>query len=432
MGKGEIGEWISAEAARNHENIRRAAAALREGKLLIFPTETVYGLGASAEEDEALRAIFRAKGRPADNPLILHIASSAELSRYAECDLPGLSGLVRRFCPGPLTLILPAKDSVSRVATAGLSSVALRIPSHPLAQALLREFGGAVAAPSANRSGKPSATLAKDAFDDLKNEVAFCIDGGESEVGLESTILDLTVRPYVILRPGKISPEEIKNVLREAERNTAGLALGDLFDDTCEAAPLSAEASDVLAPKAPGMKYRHYAPEAPLTILPPHHCLSGIEISRHGRGISCPRSEEESTARAEELLFEAVRSASEERGEAHAERLRMMWPELKSGERLLGLFASPAYFEFFRSAFPFLRIVPAKPGGTYTVERAAHALFSALRRFDEAGVNMILAEAFDEGAMHDAFMNRLKKAAADEARPTTAMTKEEKKISTPS
>jgi len=226
--------------------IGEAAELLRRGGLLAFPTETVYGLGADALNSAAVRAIFAAKGRPADNPLIVHVSRADEAFALA-ARVPELAArLAALFWPGPLTLVLEAKEAVPRETTAGLSTVAVRVPAHPVALALLQAAQRPVAAPSANLSGRPSPTRAEHVLSDLDGRIDGVVDGGETGVGVESTVLDVTVEPPVILRPGGISREELEAAIGRVEE---------------------AAAAHEQAPRSPGLKYRHYAPRAQALVV---------------------------------------------------------------------------------------------------------------------------------------------------------------------
>lgn len=230
--------------------ITQAAEALRLGELVAFPTETVYGLGANALDEKAVRAIFAAKGRPADNPLIVHVPSPAEAEPL--CHLSDTARRVmERFCPGPITLLLPKKPCVPDVVNAGLPSVAVRIPSHPVAHRLLAACGVPVAAPSANTSGKPSPTTAQHVYHDMDGKLPIILDGGECQVGLESTVLDLTSDIPTVLRPGGVTPEMLLEILPEVRVADSVLR------------PLR-EGEKALSP---GMRYRHYAPGGRLTLV---------------------------------------------------------------------------------------------------------------------------------------------------------------------
>jgi L-threonylcarbamoyladenylate synthase len=200
---------LTADAAA----IREAAGILRRGGLVGFPTETVYGLGADAENDSALRALFAAKGRPADHPVIMHLADTSQIENYAAEVPADARRLAAAFWPGPLTLVLRRHSCVSNLVTGGLETVGLRIPVHPVAQSLLREFGGPIAAPSANRFGRVSCTRAEHVLQELDGLVDLILDGGECDVGLESTIIDLSRGEPAILRPGAVTAEMVANVL---------------------------------------------------------------------------------------------------------------------------------------------------------------------------------------------------------------------------
>ena len=226
----------------------RAAELLRAGGLVALPTETVYGLGANGLDEKAVARIFEVKGRPQDNPLILHVASAEDLDKWCR-DIPAEAWtLTERFWPGPLTLVLSRKPAVPLRVTAGLETVAMRCPDHPLTGEVLRLAGVPVAAPSANLSGKPSTTTAEHCVHDLWGKVEAILDGGPCRVGVESTILDLSVFPPRVLRPGGVTLEQLRAVLPETELDP-GLVRPDE------------------TPKAPGMKYRHYSPQAELRLL---------------------------------------------------------------------------------------------------------------------------------------------------------------------
>ena len=227
--------------------IARAAAVLRQGGLVAFPTETVYGLGADALDATAVAAVFTAKGRPSTDPLIVHLASTADLPRVAAA-VPAIAArLAEAFWPGPLTLIVPRGAAVPAAVTAGLATVAVRVPAHPVAIALLRAAGVPVAAPSANRFSRPSPTAAAHVLADLDGAIDLVLDGGVTDVGVESTIVDCTVVPPVVRRSGGITIEALRGVVRDV-------------------AVLTADASPEHAQVAPGQLLRHYAPAAPLTV----------------------------------------------------------------------------------------------------------------------------------------------------------------------
>ena len=228
----------------NMEAIQKAGKILREGGLVAFPTETVYGLGGNALDPKASMKIYAAKGRPSDNPLIVHIADIKDLAKITTEIPEGARILAEKYWPGPLTMILPKADSVPKETTGGLDSVAVRFPSDRIAQELIKAAGGFVAAPSANTSGRPSPTMAEHVEEDLGDAIEMIIDGGQVGIGLESTIVDFTEDVPVVLRPGYISLEMLKDTLGDV-RMDRGLLITD----------------SSVHPKAPGMKYRHYAPK---------------------------------------------------------------------------------------------------------------------------------------------------------------------------
>ena len=230
--------------------LQPAALILRQGGLVAFPTETVYGLGANALNPEAVARIFCVKGRPGDNPLIVHISGIDGLSPLVSRIPPLANKLFQAFSPGPLTLILPKSSRVPDLVTAGLDTVAIRIPAHPVARRLIELAGVPIAAPSANRSGRPSPTQAWHVAADLDGQIPLIIEAGSSQFGLESTVLDVTGDIPVILRPGAITASQIREIA------------GDVTEES------RAFASGAGAPRSPGMKYRHYAPRAQVIIRP--------------------------------------------------------------------------------------------------------------------------------------------------------------------
>lgn len=231
--------------------IEEAGRLIAAGELVAFPTETVYGLGGDAMHPLAARKIYAAKGRPSDNPLIVHIADFADMKRVA-ARLPEQAGkLAEAFWPGPLTMIVEKNDSVPEETTGGLNTVAVRMPEHPVALELIRVSGCLIAAPSANTSGRPSPTEASHVMEDLSGKIAMILDGGPVEIGIESTIIDLTEQVPMILRPGYITRGMLEEVLGEKVMVDPGII----------------DSGDARKPKAPGMKYRHYAPKAELVIV---------------------------------------------------------------------------------------------------------------------------------------------------------------------
>jgi L-threonylcarbamoyladenylate synthase len=225
--------------------IKKAAELLKKGQVVAFPTETVYGLGADAFNPSAVRKIFSAKGRPADDPLIVHVASIAD-TRKAVKNIPAVAQkLMKKYWPGPLTLVMPKSKKVPAVVTAGLDTVAVRMPSHSVALALCKKVGP-IAAPSANSFGKPSPTKAMHVFDDLKGKIPLILDSGSTNIGVESTIISLATTPAKLLRPGKITVEELRRILP---------------------VEIVTSVKKSQKPLAPGMKYRHYSPKTPVVLV---------------------------------------------------------------------------------------------------------------------------------------------------------------------
>jgi L-threonylcarbamoyladenylate synthase len=358
------------DAVADADKIQEAAALLRAGEVVVFPTETVYGAGGDATNDAAVARIFEAKGRPSDNPLIVHLADAGQVCDVAEGMGPVEQQLAARFWPGPLTLVLPAKAGVlSPRVTAGLATVAVRVPDHPVALALLRACGLPLAAPSANRSGRPSPTLATHVADDLGGRVAAILDGGATGVGLESTVVHVvddprTGTPVVhVLRPGGVTVAQ----LREAVGHGVAVQLAD-------AAVAATE-----APRAPGMKYAHYAPQGELTV---------VVIA-------------DTTVFAAYVVGEATRlvAAAAELGQSP----------------VIGILAYDEHLDEYQAlldqiAWPFTIV---SCGSVHDPASVAQHLYAALRQFDELGATHIFAEArpVHDGGLGDAVMNRLRKAA---------------------
>ena len=255
-------------------DVERAAAILARGGLLGIPTETVYGLGANGLDPEAVAHIFEAKGRPQDNPLILHVPSAEWLARYC-ADIPAAAyTLAERFWPGPLTMILRRKPVVPDAVTAGLDTVGMRCPAHPVCRAIIAAAGVPVAAPSGNTSGRPSPTNMADMLEDMDGKIDGIVDGGPCAVGVESTIIDLTEEPPRLLRPGGVTLEELRDALGEVAVDPAVTRLMGAGEH----------------PRAPGMKYRHYAPKAPVTVVKGDAAATAAYIRDHlgeGEGVVC-------------------------------------------------------------------------------------------------------------------------------------------------
>ena len=258
----------------SQQDIQTAADLLRAGGLVGIPTETVYGLGANGLDPAAVGRIFQAKGRPQDNPLILHIPGADWLERYCR-DIPAAAyELARRFWPGPLTMVLRRRDNVPDQVTAGLDTVGMRCPAHPLCRAVIQAADVPVAAPSGNTSGRPSPTTAAHMLEDMDGRIDAILDGGPCSVGVESTIVDLTCTPPRLLRPGGITLEQLR------------AALGEVAVDPAVTRLMGAGER----PRAPGMKYRHYAPKAPVTVVTGEPERSAAYIAAHagpGDGVIC-------------------------------------------------------------------------------------------------------------------------------------------------
>lgn len=327
------------------EEMNRAGEILKRGGLVAFPTETVYGLGGNALDAKSSEKIYRAKGRPSDNPLIVHIADMEHLFPIVEQVPQKAVRLAEKFWPGPLTMIFKKTDMVPFETTGGLESVAVRMPDHPTALALIRAAGGYVAAPSANRSGRPSPTTAEHVAEDLGENIDLILDGGMVGIGIESTIVDFTEQIPTVLRPGYISLEMLQECIGEVKMDKGLLA-----------------SDSKVRPKAPGMKYRHYAPKAPLSIV------EGPE----------------------ECVIDKINSLACE--------------VIGSGDRV-GIIATDETFERYPQGI-------VKSIGTRGEEETiAHNLYEVLREFDQLDVAAIYSEAFHTPKMGQAIMNRLLKAA---------------------
>ena len=266
----------------------RAAEILRRGGLVVFPTETVYGLGGNATDETAAKKIYAAKGRPSDNPLIIHVASPEDAADYAETH-PIYERLARAFMPGPLTVILPKKENIPYSTTGGLDSVAVRCPAHPVAHRLIELCGFPIAAPSANLSGKPSPTCADDVAQDMDGRVDMILDGGDCEIGLESTIVKIDGESLILLRPGGITYD----------------ALCMVCDKVTVADAVTHQLAANERPLSPGMKYRHYAPTAPLVLLDgsPSDVLTFLQKEQQERNCAVLCFDEEMEHLAPHALF---------------------------------------------------------------------------------------------------------------------------------
>ena len=326
--------------------VEEAGRVLAGGGLVAFPTETVYGLGANGLDEEAAAKIYAAKGRPSDNPLILHITSMEELYPLAE-EIPQTAfALAEAFWPGPMTLVFRKTARVPYGVTGGLDTVAVRMPSHPVARAVIRAAGVPIAAPSANASGRPSPTKALHVLEDLDGRVDMVVDGGTVGIGLESTIIDVTGGRPTILRPGYITEEMLASVIGEVALDAA----------------VTGEPGAGVRPRAPGMKYRHYAPRAEMTVFlgSPAQVCAAIE--------------------------EALQRAAEE------------------GKRA-GVLCTEESERFYEAP------VKKCAGRRNEPESVARSLYDVLRAFDREQVDCIFSESFEENPLGGAIMNRLLKAA---------------------
>lgn len=245
------------------QDIKDAAEILRAGGLVAFPTETVYGLGANAMDPDAVGKVYAAKGRPSDNPMIVHIGRKEEIAALTECVTDDMKRLAEAFWPGPLTMVVPAKPEIPRVTTGGLDTVAVRMPDNACTLELIKETGAPLAGPSANLSGHPSPTTAGHVYDDLQGRIDAVIQGEACRVGIESTVVDMTQETPMILRPGIITPAELSEALgKNVDIDPAVLQKPDIFNNGG-----LLETGDDFKPKSPGMKYKHYAPKAEMIIF---------------------------------------------------------------------------------------------------------------------------------------------------------------------
>ncbi len=324
--------------------IKEAGLILKRGGLVAFPTETVYGLGGDALNPRSSEKIYNAKGRPSDNPLIIHIASIEKLEQIVEIIPQKGRALANAFWPGPLTMIFHKSEIVPDETTGGLSTVAVRMPSHETAIALIEAAGGFIAAPSANLSGRPSPTVAKYVIEDMDGRIDMIIEGDAIEIGLESTIVDVTEDPPVILRPGFVTKEMLEAIIGEVKTDRTIL-----------------EGTSTKAPKAPGMKYRHYAPKGEMTMIE----------GKPEQVIAC--------------INERAKKA-------------------KAEGKKVGVIATTENIMQYEADY--IKCI----GSKQNEEQIASQLYRILREFDDDGVDVILSECFSEEGMGYAIMNRLLKA----------------------
>ncbi len=327
------------------EGIGRAGAIIRDGGLVAFPTETVYGLGGDALNPESSKKIYAAKGRPSDNPLIVHVSNMSDVEKIVKEVPEAAYKLADAFWPGPLTMIMNKNDKVPYETTGGLDTVAIRMPNNKIALELINASGGFIAAPSANTSGRPSPTVAKYCVEDLSGKIEMIIDGGQVGIGLESTIVDLTSDVPMILRPGYITAEMLKEVLGEISIDRT------IIDST------STE-----RPKAPGMKYRHYAPKGELTII---------------QG-------------AQDKVVDYINQKAQEAS--------------LSGKRV-GVIGTDSTSDLYKAD------IVKSVGNREDEATVAHELFKVLREFDDENIDVMYSESFDDSGIGQAIMNRLLKAA---------------------
>ncbi|MDD2533331.1 MAG: L-threonylcarbamoyladenylate synthase [Eubacteriales bacterium] len=386
---------IVVDQTRSLEEIDRlllpAAACLQAGGLVAFPTETVYGLGANALDPQAVAAIFTAKGRPGDNPLIVHVASIADILPLTTEMTPLAEALLASFSPGPLTLILPRSNLVPDLVTAGLDTVAVRIPAHPIARRLIELAGVPVAAPSANRSGKPSPTRAWHVQNDLEGVIPYIIDGGACEYGLESTVLDLTGPVPIILRPGAISAEAIDAAVESFLNSSKPQGVTQsAFLQMKSASPATI---DQHIPRSPGMKYRHYAPVARLII-----CDQATPTLR-AQAMTAWLSANQPLYRDERIGIYCSLETYALIPENIRHKATVSHPVAPASA------TSPATTLDDLTFLVHLYAKKAEP------EAASHHLFDALRTLDRQAVKVIVAEGLPPHGAGAAYMNRLRKAA---------------------
>ena len=345
MGTMETKVFVARDNYIKDEELKEASAVICSGGLVAFPTATVYGLGGDATNPEASRKIYAAKGRPSDNPLIVHIADFSQL-RNIVAEVPQeAEKLAEAFWPGPLTMILRKNDVIPYETTGGLDTVAIRMPSHPVARAFLQDSGCMIAAPSANTSGRPSPTTAQHVWEDLHGKIEILLDGGPVGIGIESTIVDLSEERPMILRPGFITQEMLSAVL------------GDVGMD-----PGLASENSKQPPKAPGMRYRHYAPKADLTLV--------------------------------EGTMEEVIS-----------KINALTREAQAMGKSVGVLAT----EENKDRYVADHVIVI--GQRQDEAEIARHLFDVLRQFDDLQVDLIYSESFVAAGVGQAIMNRLLKAA---------------------
>ena len=337
------------------EELMEGAKILREGGLVAFPTETVYGLGANALDEEAAKKIYAAKGRPSDNPLIAHVSCMEEVYPLVSWVPEAAKKLAQAFWPGPLTMIFPKSGIVPYGTTGGLDTVAVRMPSDPVANRLIALAGVPVAAPSANTSGRPSPTTAQHVLQDMDGRIEMIIDGGAVGIGVESTIVDVSVDVPTVLRPAAITMEMLEEVL------------GEIAIDPAILGPMA----EGIRPKAPGMKYKHYAPKADLTLVEPQN-----------GDLENPEGIKRMIAKVQELAEEKIAAGYQ-----------------------VGVICTDESRELYKNG------MVQSIGSRARRETVAHNLYAVLREFDDRKTDYIFSESFSEDHLGQAIMNRLSKAA---------------------
>ncbi len=363
----------------NKEAIAEASKILQDGGLVAFPTETVYGLGADALNADAAAKIYAAKGRPSDNPLIVHIADTDAVEKLADLETMNRTHpdmvkkahmLMEAFWPGPLTIIFPKLAIVPDGTTGGLPTVAIRMPSHPIAQELIRTSGVSIAAPSANTSGRPSPTTAQHVWEDMDGRIEMILDGGAVGIGIESTIVDMTGTIPTILRPGFITKAMLSEIV------------GDVTID-----PAIIEPDPNLRPKAPGMKYTHYAPHGTLSIVEAAAAESANRASLHS-GVKVSYNATE----AETLRV--------------AEKIKALVNEKEAQGYKVAILTTKEHASLYKNYSHVLIVGEGSKGQTISAR-----LYAALRECDSEQMEYMYSEAFDQNELGGAIMNRLLKAA---------------------
>lgn len=351
------------------EGIAEAGEIIRHGGLVSFPTETVYGLGGNALDPKASEKIYSAKGRPSDNPLIVHVFCKEDVDALVKSVTADAEILMESFWPGPLTIVLPKAECVPYETTGGLETVAVRCPDNRMTLQFIKEAGVPIAGPSANLSGKPSPTKAEHVYHDLNGRIEMILDDGPVGIGVESTIIDLTGDQPMLLRPGAITKEALEICLQKPV----------LIDPAILAGGMAAD----VRPRAPGMKYRHYAPNAPMILV------STARLKNRGTSLTETEIAEEDRKTAAYISCEARK-------------------ETDNGKRV-GIICCSETAELYNGNLPGMRICVM--GSRKDMLTMTRNLFGILRDFDEDGTDKIYAESFSETGVGFALMNRMKKAA---------------------